>query len=363
MKQEKEDYRYMVAVRCMTYNQAPYIGEALRGFAMQQTSFPVVNIIVDDASTDGEQNVINNWVEKNLDVTSGEAWRKMPYGLLAEAPLRTNSNSTFVILLLSENHYQTGRKNKRVDYIREWYDAAKYHSLCEGDDYWISSAKLQKQVEMLECNPGYGMVYTPYIESNQVTGEKKEVRTSPRINHDDRFKWDILEQNVMIGTCTVIIRSELESTIKGIEDDFRGFLLGDTQTWFNAARLSKVGYLEEPTGVYRKIPTGMTATFDQSRRSRFIRSCLDAHLHLAYKYGAPTKTIKVIKDRFGIYCFNLYLRQHDYDSARAMNEKYFNNSWLYSCSITVAKVFKLNKLQILGPLHHLEAKVGLINLK
>jgi len=357
------NYSYKVATRCWTYNQKEYVKDALDGFAMQETSFPVVYTVVDDASTDGTQSVLREWVEKNLFDDEVPRWGEKPYGTITVAHLIERPQQTFVIILLSSNHHKTRRRALKMQYISEWLDDAEYHSICEGDDYWCNRNKLQKQVEFLDDNPEYGIVYTSYLEYNQVTGEENEVCTSSRIEHDDHFKWDIIEQNVMIGTCTVLIRSELEKTITGIKDDYEGFLLGDTQTWFNAARLSKVGYLNEVTGVYRKIPTGMTATFDQSRRAIFIRNCLDAHLHLAYKYGAPTKTIKVIKDRFGIYCFNLYLRQHDYDSARAMNEKYFNNSWLYSCSITVAKVFKLNKLQVLGPLHHLEAKVGLINLK
>ena len=54
----KGDNNYMVATLCFTYNQAPYIENTLNGFSIQETSFPVVYIIVDDASTDGEQEVI-----------------------------------------------------------------------------------------------------------------------------------------------------------------------------------------------------------------------------------------------------------------------------------------------------------------
>lgn len=186
------EYKYTVAVRCFTYNHAHYIEDALRGFAMQETDFPVVNIIVDDASTGCEQDVIKSWAVENLDVTSGELWREMPYGSLMEAPLRRNRNSTFVILLLSENHYQTGQGKKRLDYIAEWNDNAKYHSLCEGDDYWIHPMKLQRQVAFMESHPDYSMCFTnalvtyehlnkPAYVFNQI-GEDREILLSEMLD-------------------------------------------------------------------------------------------------------------------------------------------------------------------------------------
>lgn len=53
-----ENNNVQVCVECMTFNQATYIKDTLDGFCMQQTSFPYVCIVMDDASTDGEQEVI-----------------------------------------------------------------------------------------------------------------------------------------------------------------------------------------------------------------------------------------------------------------------------------------------------------------
>ena len=55
---------FKVCVRCMTYNQASYIEDALNGFCIQQTSFPFVCCILDDASTDGEPEVIKKYLRK-----------------------------------------------------------------------------------------------------------------------------------------------------------------------------------------------------------------------------------------------------------------------------------------------------------
>lgn len=59
-------YKYLVAIRCMTFLHANYITDALDGFAMQQTDFPSLVMLIDDASTDGTQDVINRYLEDNF---------------------------------------------------------------------------------------------------------------------------------------------------------------------------------------------------------------------------------------------------------------------------------------------------------
>ena len=58
---------YLVAIRCLTYNQSAYVTETLNGFVMQQTNFPFVAMVVDDASTDGEPKVLRDYFNKNFE--------------------------------------------------------------------------------------------------------------------------------------------------------------------------------------------------------------------------------------------------------------------------------------------------------
>lgn len=54
----------IVAIRCTVFNHEPYLRDCLEGFVMQQTNFPFVAIVHDDASTDGSAAIIREYAEK-----------------------------------------------------------------------------------------------------------------------------------------------------------------------------------------------------------------------------------------------------------------------------------------------------------
>ena len=86
--------KFKVSVSCMTYNQAKYITDAMDGFTMQQTSFPFVCTIVDDASTDGEPEVIRKYVEENFDFSEDSVafHKETDYAHITYAQHKTNKN-------------------------------------------------------------------------------------------------------------------------------------------------------------------------------------------------------------------------------------------------------------------------------
>lgn len=148
---------FKVCVRCFTFNHSKYITDALNGFVMQQTDFPFVCCIVDDASTDGEQDVIRKYVEVNFDLSDGSCHfeRETDYAFITYAQHKTNKNCYFAVLYLKENHYSI--KKPKMPYLAEWLDSCIYEALCEGDDWWICEDKLQKQYNALESHPEVDM--------------------------------------------------------------------------------------------------------------------------------------------------------------------------------------------------------------
>lgn len=145
-------FSYLVRTHCATYNHEHYIKDALQGFVMQETNFPVVYTIVDDASTDRNPEVIREFVNDKFDLqdTSIAYEKDMNYGRVTFARHKTNKNCYFAVIYLKENHYS--QKKSKMPYLTEWMDT-KYIALCEGDDYWTDPLKLQKQVDYLEGHP------------------------------------------------------------------------------------------------------------------------------------------------------------------------------------------------------------------
>ena len=135
---EEKQYKWMVCTRCVTFNQAPYIEDAMNGFTMQQTTFPFVCTIVDDASTDGEPEVIRQYLQEHFDLDDKSVVRNEETDdyVLCYARHKENRNCHFAVLWLKYNHYS--RHKLIFPYEAEWKENSKYYAICEGDDYWTS---------------------------------------------------------------------------------------------------------------------------------------------------------------------------------------------------------------------------------
>lgn len=180
-KQQKQP-KFIVCVRCLTFNHANYIEDAMNGFTMQETNFPYVCTILDDASTDGEQEVIKKYLQEHFDMEDKSVVRNEETDdyVLAFAQHKTNRNCYFVVLFLKYNHYSI--KKPKDQYIKEWLDV-KYIALCEGDDYWIHPIKLQTQFDALE---GYSDCTVSVNRVKVVEKDKKTTeRHIPRVNAFD----------------------------------------------------------------------------------------------------------------------------------------------------------------------------------
>lgn len=135
----------LVAIRCITYNQAPYIRQCLDGFIMQRTDFPFVAIVHDDCSTDGTDAIVREYAERYPDIIKP----------IFETENQYSKRDGSLSKIMTNACNETG---------------AKYIAFCEGDDYWTDPLKLQKQVTFLEKHPEYELVFTNrYVLKDGIT--------------------------------------------------------------------------------------------------------------------------------------------------------------------------------------------------
>ena len=243
----EDQYLYTICTKCLTYNHSKYIRDALQGFSMQRTSFKTVYIIIDDASTDGAQNVIKSWISENIDCSSEDyICEEAQFGVLIKGSHKNNKNAYFVIFLLNENHY---RKKSKKAYLADWIYNSKYVAHCEGDDYWTDSLKLQKQVDYLNSHPDYTFCFHAAIEHWENNEHKDRLFSKVK---DRDYQGIEFFKNWIVPTASVVLRSSVYASDLHKKVKEAKLSRGDTPLFCTAASLGKVRGMKEPMSIYRK---------------------------------------------------------------------------------------------------------------
>ena len=147
----------LVSICCITYNHAPFIRQSLDGMLMQEgVDFEI--LIHDDCSTDGTTEIVKEYAAKYPD-------KIFP-------------------LYETENQYSKGIWVDALNYSRA---RGVYIADCEGDDYWIDSRKLLKQIDFLNNHQDFSVCFCRCNHLSIKTGEM-----SRDINCD---RWLTIESN------------------------------------------------------------------------------------------------------------------------------------------------------------------------
>lgn len=309
---------YKVLVNCMTYNQSKYIEDALNGFAMQKTDFPFVCLVMDDASTDGEQEVIKAWMERECDMTNAENL-EIEKSFITLVPHKTNSSCMFAFYFLKENLYKTGGK---VPLITPWREHCKYEALCEGDDYWIHPDKLQMQTDFLDNNGIYSLCHTGF---DILFEECKHIENGDRITLNNQYI-HASGENIMeaiidgnrykVQTLTIMYRLKFREAVDEMLSEYRGvFMMGDTPLFVCLLALGKIGFLPIITSMYRRNANSASNKNNHEFRARFSVSCEEMRLALANKFGLSKQLIRKRQKRYQhnlniLYCYDKNYRPY-----------------------------------------------------
>ena len=270
----KQDYK--VLVRCFTFNHSKYIKDALDGFVMQKTDFPFVCAIVDDCSTDGEQDVIQSYLNTEFNMDSAELY-ETDYANIIVAEHKTNINCSFAVFFLKYNHYSI--KKPKTPYLLPLRDICSYEAICEGDDFWIDEKKLQKQVNIMDNNPNIGFVYTAFETANKDGEFTKYDWCEERMESarsGDIFA-ALLDHNFIL-TLTMCVRMDLVKKYVSLDRSNCPSIDYFMYLFFSGNAYGE--YVPEKMGCYRVVPSGMV----QSSLERVNRLCDRAAVRISLLY-------------------------------------------------------------------------------
>lgn len=216
----------VVSIHCMAYNHEQFIRDAIEGFLMQETTFPVEVLIHDDASEDRTADIIREYAERHPKL--------------------------FKPVFQAENQYSRGNKPGPANMARA---TGEFLAWCEGDDCWIDARKLERQVRLMEENPDVSLTF------HNAWVRHADSRKDYFINHGldkEVFEFaDLVPRGWFIATASMLCRRK-----PGVFPKMFAFTVGgDLIVHLNLALQGRLRYLNFVGSVYRIHEKGMSFNF------------------------------------------------------------------------------------------------------
>lgn len=228
-----------VSIVTISYNQERYIKQALESFVTQHTDFIFEIIVADDASTDGTQEVIREY-ERNYPQIFRNILREKNVG--------------------AQRNFKEAMVSARGRYV----------ALCEGDDFWTDSTKLQRQVDFLDKHDTYSMCFHPVRVFYEDGTSKEEIYPSEK----RAFTLEELLHQNFIQTNSVMYRRLKYDTLPV------NILPLDWYLHLFHARTGRIGYIDRVMSSYRRHSGGMWWGSQSKHRDEFWLRHGQAHFAL-----------------------------------------------------------------------------------
>lgn len=166
----------MIAVCVVTYNQEPFLAQAIESVLSQQCTEPIRVYVGDDASTDVTSAIGKRYAAEDDRVVYIR--REQNIGLVA---------------------------NTLDLYRRALSNQCRYIAMLDGDDYWTDDHKLQLQLDYLRSHPEVGWVHTAAYDD--IDGQLLETDTELKPTGDISSRYGLF--GALHTNSTVVFRADL----------------------------------------------------------------------------------------------------------------------------------------------------------
>lgn len=286
---ESPDATPKVSVAMITYNHASFIAHAVESVMMQKADFDYEVIIGEDCSKDNT--------------------RRLLLELQAKHPGRLK-------LLLHERNLGGNENFKRtLDACR-----GKYLAILEGDDYWTSPHKLQKQVDALDRNPDWSICTHRMIvvleDKSQPSYHYPAFCPKPVSTLDD-----LARAPFAAVSASLYRKSSVERYPEWI---FRA-TLGDYALSLLYAQYGKIGFIDETMSAYRLHAGGSWSQQDKlTRKTVLTRDLRTFGRHMGRR---PRRILKGQAARLELDIAKMHLAKGELSEAREVMASMF--PWAY----------------------------------
>lgn len=204
-----------VSVLMLAYNHEHFIAQAIESALLQETDFKFEIVIGEDCSTDRTREIVRDFQSR---------FPERIRLLLPDKNLGVHGNYFHTLQACS----------------------GQYVAALEGDDFWTSPYKLQKQVEFLDSHSDYAICFHNAIVFREGAKDSGWLHCPPDQRQTSTVE-DLLTGN-FIPTCTVVHRNSRTSELPEWTDDLK--MLDWPLHILNAQR-GYIGYINETMAAHR----------------------------------------------------------------------------------------------------------------
>jgi len=233
----------------ITYNHAQFIAQALDSVLMQQVNFDYEIVIGEDCSTDATREILIRYQQNFPD----KVRLLLPVKNLG---MISNFAETFLAC--------------RGEYV----------AILEGDDFWTSPSKLQRQADYLDAHPecaasfhNVAVIYENDAEAAHLFHKKA---LAPLFTQRE------IVSDFFIPTCSTMCRNGL---VKQFPKWYYGMPMGDWPLHVLNAQYGLFAYIDEPLACYRVHGGGV---WSQRKRRDILQGSIRAaetvNRHLGFRF-------------------------------------------------------------------------------